>query len=446
MRIFLSHSSRLKPLIREIRGHLPHFLAVWIDEDALVFGDNVPASIRDAISSKTDYVLLFLDRSAVESEWVRQEVAWALEAEKQQARTILLPITVEQQPIEGLGNIELANRKHLDLRDLYAATVHAFSALLSEQLFALVCRDVERLHRPVSPSLSRAIAESDELLRTHARLVHKVVFPHRRGNPISRDVLREIVNTHSKANLSPAEFDQLILGVVQRNLLPGLNYDGEVAFLVEEHAQWKGEVQAERKQRVGLKAINLIENGMKVLFDAGSASEAVIRLLCKRIQTRTITRISLATNSVNIADMVSDCCVAMGFDDDYSAVSLFVPGGRVRPNTQAIVAVQQSGPTDIAILASLLGGFDIVFVGVNGIHAESGLTTHSNAETRNKLEILAASSRRYILGDCSKIGISLEHRFASFEDDINLIVDRDDACPGLASLLERHSARIILAP
>lgn len=78
MQIFLSHSSRQKPLVREIKKHLPAHLESWLDEQKLLFGDSIPQSIESTIQSDTDYVLLFIDDYAVASSWVAKELEWTL--------------------------------------------------------------------------------------------------------------------------------------------------------------------------------------------------------------------------------------------------------------------------------------------------------------------------------------------------------------------------------
>jgi hypothetical protein len=60
MQIFLSHSSRQKPLVREIKNGLPEHLGSWLDEEKLLFGDSIPQSIESVIKSDTDYVLMFI--------------------------------------------------------------------------------------------------------------------------------------------------------------------------------------------------------------------------------------------------------------------------------------------------------------------------------------------------------------------------------------------------
>jgi hypothetical protein len=113
MQIFLSHSSKQKPLVREIRRQLPEYLGAWIDEEKLLFGENIVSSLSSAISSETDYVLLFIDEYAVASKWVDKEITWALEAEKSQCRTILLPIVLDEKALTSLDNVGIQSRKYL---------------------------------------------------------------------------------------------------------------------------------------------------------------------------------------------------------------------------------------------------------------------------------------------------------------------------------------------
>ena len=49
MRIFFSHSSGQKPLVREIRKILPDHINTWIDEDKLLIGDSIEQSLENAI-------------------------------------------------------------------------------------------------------------------------------------------------------------------------------------------------------------------------------------------------------------------------------------------------------------------------------------------------------------------------------------------------------------
>jgi DeoR/GlpR family transcriptional regulator of sugar metabolism len=445
MHIFLSHSSKQKPLVREIKRYLPQYLGTWIDEEKLLFGDNISSSIEATIKSDTDYVLLFIDDFAAESVWVAKELDWTLQAEKTIGRTILLPIVIEEHALRAIPNMEIQNRKHLRLKDFLESSVRALSDAIASDLFALVCRDMDLLRTPKPKTASAAISEAEAFVRGHAALIQKAVFPHRRSNPISRETLREVVNSQSLNAIDSADFENVLSVITGRNLIPGLLYDGFELFLVEEHASWKSEIEHSKKERVGRKAAAFVQNGMKLLLDAGSTVDEVAKIICKKIETRSLTRIAIATTSINIADMVSDCCVKMGFDDDFSAVRLYLPGGRVRPNTQAIVPTMESEKGQLVRLAEALGRFDLSFVGVNGIDANGAFTTHGNEEAENKIEIMSAAARSIVVGDSSKIGISLECQFGELSEGVRLVTDDGPVSQGWLSSLGELSSLVVLA-
>jgi DeoR/GlpR family transcriptional regulator of sugar metabolism len=446
MHIFLSHSSKQKPLVREVKRHLPSYLGTWLDEEKLLFGDDISESISTAIKCDTDYVLLFIDENAAISEWVVREIEWTLQAEKEHGRTILLPIVVDEKALRSIPNVEMQNRKYLRLKDYLESSVRALADAIASELFALVCRDMDRLRTPPAKNPGATLSDADALARSQAKLIQKAVFPHRKTNPISRETLREVVNSQSATPIGAAEFEGLLSSVAQRSLIPGLLYDGFELYLVEEHSSWKADIEHSKKERIGRKASSFIANGMKVLLDAGSTVEEVVKVICKKIETRALTRVTIATTSVNSADMISDCCVSMGFDDEFSAVTLYIPGGQVRPNTQAIVpAGDGEHAAQLVWLAEHLGGFDVGFVGVNGIDENSGFTTHGNTEAANKEHILRTSRHRIIVGDSSKIGLILEHRFASLQDDVRLIVDDDPISQRWLSRIGSHSEKVTLA-
>jgi hypothetical protein len=92
MRIFLSHRSRDKALIREFKGLLPGFLDAWLDEESLSWGESFPAELKTTIQSGVDFLIIFLDNDAVKSKWVVQELEWAIQRERELKRTFVLPI------------------------------------------------------------------------------------------------------------------------------------------------------------------------------------------------------------------------------------------------------------------------------------------------------------------------------------------------------------------
>jgi DeoR/GlpR family transcriptional regulator of sugar metabolism len=445
MQIFLSHSSKQKPLVREIKSHLPTHLNSWIDEERLLFGDEITSSIEAAIKVETDYVLLFIDDHAAVSEWVRSELKWTLQAEASQNRTILLPIVLDRAALDKLGNSSIHSRKYLTIADFHHNSVLKLAEAISQELFALVCRDVSRLAHPPVLTNKEILAGAERLVASQAAVLQKVVFPHRRDNPISREKLLEVVHAYDPTLIPADSLDEVIELVASRGLVPGLHYDGYEAFVTEEHAKWKPALFHDAKVRVARKAASMVRNGMKLFLDAGSTTEEVVRLLCRQVESRSIMNLTVATTSVNIADMISDCCVKMGFDDDFSAVRLFIPGGRIRPSTQAVVPELSEMADQIRLLSDKLGGFDLAFVGVNGIDTDHGFTTQDNAEARNKQDILASAQNTVIVADSSKVGLRLDICFADFSNEhLSLLVNDDPDNVHLRGLIERHHDRVIV--
>ena len=111
MKIFLSHNSRHKPLIREIKHYLPEHINLWIDEKDLLIGDDIGTTIKDAIETNTDFVIIFIDTYAIRSQWVLKELDWAIDHEKEIGRTFLLPVVLEKEAWDGLDKEDFKKRK-----------------------------------------------------------------------------------------------------------------------------------------------------------------------------------------------------------------------------------------------------------------------------------------------------------------------------------------------
>lgn len=442
MRVFLSHSSKQKPLVKKIRDAFPAHISAWLDEDKLLLGDDISLTLESVIRSDTDYLILFLDDAAARSPWVDKEIRWAILREQNLGRVFVLVVVIDESAITAAPP-ELASRKYLNLSNYEDVSIQALGQSLVTELFALICRDLQRLHEPKSKTRTQLLADSETFITSVANIVRQAVFPYRRANPISVETLRGIINSQLSESIESKELSIILDQLVQRRLIPGFEYDGYELFLIEEHAQWKRELNHEMKVKVARKAAALINNGMNVFLDAGSTTEEVTKILCQRIKTQTLTNISIATTSITNAELVSDCCVAKGFDDE-SSVKLFVPGGQVRPGTQAIIPLVIENQ-QLSRVAEHLDGFDICIIGVNGVHASRGFTTQANSEALNKIEILRQSQHRIIVSDSSKLGMVLDYKFADFEDDVVFVVNDDLKNKYVADLMLAYPTKVKLA-
>jgi hypothetical protein len=87
VKIFLSHASESKPLVRRLTEPLPPHVSIWLDRDMMGPGQKFGSRIQAAIDRECDFVLVFIDEHALASEWVRRETALALERQVALQRT-----------------------------------------------------------------------------------------------------------------------------------------------------------------------------------------------------------------------------------------------------------------------------------------------------------------------------------------------------------------------
>jgi len=184
MKIFLSHRSRDKALVREFRSMLPSFLGTWLDEDSLCWGDSFPAELRTTIQSGVDFLIIFLDKDAASSQWLKQELEWAIQRERELKRTFILPIVLEEIGPESLPG-GLSERLFLRLNDFSQASVEALAKRATEKLFQLVVESYSSLQLEI-PRGKSLRATRDDLSAGQARLLGYMVDHGRDGQDIEQ--------------------------------------------------------------------------------------------------------------------------------------------------------------------------------------------------------------------------------------------------------------------
>ncbi len=192
MRIFLSHSSRNKSLVREFRGMLPSFLNTWLDEDSLTWGESFPIELKTTIQSGVDFLIIFLDKDALNSKWVRQELEWAIQREKELKRTFILPILLEKVPPKKLPP-EFSQRLFLRPRDFTRIAVEDLAKQATLKLFQLVVESYSSLELEV-PHANSLKAIHDELSAGQANLLAIIVEMGKEWADIPQREIEQAVN------------------------------------------------------------------------------------------------------------------------------------------------------------------------------------------------------------------------------------------------------------
>ena len=200
MKIFLSHSSRDQALVREVKELLPSFLNTWLDEDSLCWGDSFPAQLQSTIQSGIDFLLIFLNRDALNSNWVMQELEWAMQREGELKRTFVLPILFEDVASENLPH-GLSDRLFLRLSDQRRPSVEDLAKRITMQLFQLVVESYSSLQLEV-PSLKSLISLRDELTAGQAKLLGYLVEKGKEGSAIAqRQIEQGMGYSHASSEL-----------------------------------------------------------------------------------------------------------------------------------------------------------------------------------------------------------------------------------------------------
>ena len=92
---FISYSSKDHPFAERLYADLQNKgVRCWFAPEDLKIGAEIRTGIDESIRNY-DKVLLVLSETSVKSQWVQQEVETALAREREQARTVLFPIRVD---------------------------------------------------------------------------------------------------------------------------------------------------------------------------------------------------------------------------------------------------------------------------------------------------------------------------------------------------------------
>src|SRR5215467_110159 len=162
--------------------------------------------------------------------------------------------------------------------------------------------------------------------------------------------------------------------------------------------QEQEEQHAGEKRRIGLAAAALIVDGETISIGAGTTTTQVARSLVHR------RGITVITNSVNVAMELSN-------RDD---LKVFVSGGYLSGDWFALV-----GPTAMSGVTELF--VDKTFIGVDGIHAELGLTTNYPDQATVHRAMLRQARQRIVVADHGKIGV-VGRALIATPSEINILI------------------------
>jgi DeoR family transcriptional regulator of aga operon len=173
------------------------------------------------------------------------------------------------------------------------------------------------------------------------------------------------------------------LRLLEEQRLLGRTHGGAVpqGVLYELPLRYKSTRQPEQKLRIAREAATRVLEGWAIGLTGGTTTTEVARALVDR------SRLTVVTNALNIA---SELAVRPN-------LKLVVTGGVARPESYELV-----GPIAEASLQGL--NLDVVFLAVDGISPDAGLTTHHEIEAGTNRALMERARRVIVVADSSKIG------------------------------------------
>jgi DeoR family transcriptional regulator, aga operon transcriptional repressor len=153
----------------------------------------------------------------------------------------------------------------------------------------------------------------------------------------------------------------------------------------ESSVETTADVDAEVKRRIGRRAAGLVADGDSILLDVGSTSLAVARALVARSD---LTDLVVITNGLSIA---------LALEPAIPRFTVVLTGGTLRPLQHSLVD---------PMLSEALAGVhvDLAIIGCTGVDEAGRVTNVNLPETDAKRRMIAASARRVLVADASKIG------------------------------------------
>jgi DeoR family transcriptional regulator of aga operon len=214
------------------------------------------------------------------------------------------------------------------------------------------------------------------------------------------------------------------LQVLEDQKLLSRTHGGAVAIDVayELPVRYRVGQHREEKTLVAQRAAALLPRGPLTLgLTGGTTTHILARLLAERVD------LTVVTNALNIAAELAL----------RPRVKLIMTGGVSRTQSYELV-----GPIADQALAGL--NMEIAVVGVDGISARGGLTTHDEIEAHTNASMIRRADRVMVVADGSKVGRVCLAGICAVTDVAVLVTD-DSADPAGVEAIRRAGAEVVVA-
>jgi DeoR family transcriptional regulator of aga operon len=220
---------------------------------------------------------------------------------------------------------------------------------------------------------------------------------------LARDGSVSVAELTSDLNASPASIRRDLRVLEEQQLLKRTHGGAVSAEVVYElPIRYREGRHHEEKLRIAQAAARLVTDSVhSVGLGGGTTTTELARILGASARP-----LKVITNALNIAGELSV----------RPSIDLVVTGGSVRSASYELV-----GPIAEQALSGI--NLDLAFIGVDGIEAGRGISTHDDVEAQTDRCFLRTADRVIALADGSKVGKRAFSRIAAIEEISMLVTD-----------------------
>lgn len=193
------------------------------------------------------------------------------------------------------------------------------------------------------------------------------------------------------------------LGQIESQGLARRNHGGAALVRTppqEQDIHLKDSLNSSLKEAIGARAAQLVRAGDNLIIDSGTTTMTLARHL------RDAEGVTVMTNGLNVAWELANA----------PGVEVMLTGGLLRKQSLSFQGAQAE-----ASLTSY--SFDALFLGVDGLDLQFGLSTHHEGEASLNHRMVERARRIVVLTDASKFGRVSLHRIAQLECVDTVITD-----------------------
>lgn len=183
----------------------------------------------------------------------------------------------------------------------------------------------------------------------------------------------------------------------------------------------KEKIRTKEKQLIGIFAARLIEEDDSIIINSGST----ICAFAEQIEPKG--RLTVVTSSIKATSILGE----------HEGINVSQLGGTLRRSSMSVI-----GSYTLSFLENIT--CSKVFLGVDGIDPDFGVTTSNIEEAELNRAMMSVSLKTIVLCDSSKFGRKGFGKICNL-DKIDVVVTDEGISPSMCKLLEEHGVEVIVA-